>query len=384
MLRLSRHFATLAETVLNLECLKSRFPWVSSDLSANIRYNQTSPSNALNYLSLLVETNSKDLGKINHSLSQLATSLDYPYFSFETNKDHIQVTLIGLESVLLEKSKKIISFLNSASNKDFKSKPINDNMDFLTFSSCFESGAPEPDHLSLFSSHYFISSTLPSNSLNFPEPSSTNPSPSGPRSYKPAMVLIESPGETCEVCLAFKSPGYSSSDYFTFKFLEALMTTDTCLFMNQSKQYNYLNSLLAGVPGVYSHKVKYWPGKNAGLLVHSLETHPLAVPFAGAAVIKAMKRVAKQVILYEIERTQALMLNQMTRAEDLLDRCKRKNEESFSGKTEQDLLDFLLNVDEEFICRRVSFWTDSQFPSVIVKGKLASENVIEDVFNLNL
>ena len=383
MLKLSRKFVTLAESVLNLECLQSKYPWQLFTSPEHYKIHYAPSDTPLHSFHLLVETNSKDLKVLNQSLSQLDSQIRFPGFSYKIHKDHITISLLGLESDILSIHKQIIPFIQSASTHDYKIRQPLEDLNSILLSSCFETTHPQAQSIPLFASPVLISTSIDPVGLALPGKPLASSAPEV-QTYKPSMLLIESPGDSTEVCLAFRAAGYNSPEYFLFKFIEQMMTTDPFLFFDQSKQYNYLNSLLAGVPGIYAHSVKYWPGKNAGLLVHNVECHPLAASFAGAAVVKAMKRVAKEIILYEIERTQALILNSICKNCDLMERAARKNEEVFSGKSEKEFVDFLINVNEDYFCRRFAVWSEAQFPSVMVKGKLVSENVIENMFNAEI
>ena len=95
MLKLSRKFVTLAESVLNLECLQYKYPWKLFKSAENYKINYAPAETPLHCFSLLVETNSKDLKIISQSLSNLNSQIGFPGFSYTVHKDHCFPELVG-------------------------------------------------------------------------------------------------------------------------------------------------------------------------------------------------------------------------------------------------------------------------------------------------
>lgn len=381
MLRLSRSFSKLAQQVLNVDSLKYKYPWNLSQ-AGSIKISTVKSQHYLKAFSILASTYTKDVNILEIWLREMEKKLASEGFSYTINRDYVNLNMVGDENIRYQLMR-ILELMKNAETGNVKHRRIDEDIESILVRSCFEMPVLKLSQ-PLFTGEYFVASSLDLKESDFSQFDKNIITPSEPQEYKAAMVLVESPQDSCEISLAFKSPSFLSPDYFLFKFLSHFLSTDNSYTLDVSKQFNYLNSLFSGIPGIYSHSCKLYNGLKSSLIIHTLQTHPYSSTLAAASILKANKRACQEIILYELERTQGLILNSMLKDKPFLSSCMNRNFEVYSNKNESDFKDFVINLNEEYIVGGLSKYLKSQFPSIVVKGKIYSDNVIENIFNIKL
>lgn len=381
MSSLQRSFSKLAEKVLSVDSLQYKYPWTLSQIG-NVKLSTIKTHQSLKALSILATTFTKDVKVLGQLLKDIDNKLKLEGLSYSIFRDFVNINLVGDEGIK-EVVQEILKVMKDAQTGKVRHGKSDETVESILVRSCFELPVVKESQ-PLFTGEYYVATNLDIKESDFLKMDSKVLQPSELNEYKPAMVLVESPSDSCQIALAFKSPGISSPDYYLFKFFSSFLSTDQNLYLDQSKQFNYLNSLFSGIPGIYSHSLQYYTGYTTSLLIHTLNTHPFSAAFAAASTIKATKRACREIILYELERSQGNILNSILANEPIISQCLSRNFDLYSNKPVSDFKDFVINLNEEYILRALSKYFDHQFPSIVLKGQIPSDNAIENIFNIKL
>ena len=366
------------------EALQYSKPWKCTELENKVQVNMCDGFDLYSSLSILSDVGTRHGIDSNSYMNSLCASVNHPGLQYTISHDHTVVNLTMLRPEVTQVLSALMAFVekNPQPHAD-PAKNLDESLTGILFASCFPRKTETPQPPQLFCGENIV---LSGKGLSDSEISIFSKLPQGikayllPSEYGPSMQIIETPSEEVELCIAYQAPPLSQSDYHVFKFLEGFMQFTSYPYIDHSRQYNYLYSLLGSIPGVISHEVAYHAGRSSGLFVHKVKSHPLAVTFAGSAIIKSMERAAKQMIPKEMERTQKAIYSEMLRSRSGFEECQAKGYENRSGRTRRDFAEFVLNCSEDFICNRLTSWISAKIPSIIIKGKVISDNAIESMF----
>jgi hypothetical protein len=385
MIKVLRKISTVATQIDCPDLLQYTFPWSFHKLPNSVQLSIGISPSSLAHLSIDCEISRKALPKAQSSLVLLHKKISHPGFSYVLSANTAKISLSCLPSDSESLLNTIATHLSTPPKTSLIPEEKYENSLFeALYKACFELSLTQTPDSAIFSGENTIISALnlaEAQLRSFEQLSKGLPLPAETGEYKPTMQIFESNAEKVSLCIAYLAPGLRSSDFFTFKFLEKLMTTDNTPFVDHNKQFNYLNSLLFSIPGIYTHKAVYHSFRNFGFFVHYLTTHPFSVTFAGSAVIKSMKRATRNIIPKEIERTQTALFNELLAEKNGIQLCEIRNESVKANRFKDEFPDYLANITEEYACSRIGAWIDTKFPSILIQGNIVSENVIERMFD---
>ena len=340
-------------------------PWKNIVLPNELRISYDETSDFTSNISILTEIGSRNMSNSQKLLSDLNNFLGSG-FSYKCYWDKTIINLTTLKEDTESIIKELVKRLKTLSDSSTKQKNTEEDILEILYKTCYQkkSDGLESEKTSekklekdfICGKNTIISAKGVQNSVlsYFSDlvPGSSNSFNAS--AYKPTMLILETSSEENILCIANEAPSLFSQDYYVFKFLEKLMNFENLFYIDNSKQYNYLYSLLGSIPGVFSHSAFYLPSKDSGVFIHLLKTHSLSTTFAGSAIIKSMNRVCKQITPKEIERTKKTIFNDILMKNTQILLCEQRNEEIRTGRQKNDYTEFVLNVNEEYLCNRLS------------------------------
>lgn len=387
MFKVFRSFS-LKNKFLYPEALQYKYPWALEKLSNGIQLSFDPSPHETSALSILSDIGLQTFPQAEICLKAFKKKLGHPGFSYKISWD---TTTLNIECMKSESEfllKKLIENLLTAdfayTDKDVESYDLVN----LSLNQCFDR-KDELKRQKTQANDILQGKKLKISCQGFDDNAlkvfETIPEgdvlPYKTLKYKPVMQIIETQSDDATTCIAYHGPSLKTEDSLLFFFLSELFNHDYPLYLDHSKQFNYLSSILSSIPGIYSYKCLYHPSYDSGLILHIFNTHPLSTTFAGSAITKSMKRLSKQLIPQEIARAKLKIFNTLINSQSQIEMCKKRNQDLRQGTLPGEYGDFLLNITEEYICRKISEWTTSKFPSVLLQGKVLSEGVIEGMFS---
>lgn len=378
-----RIFRSISQSHRYPKALQYSRVWKSLDFPNRIRVNVCESEGIDCSVSFLLGIGTQNAVQTRLYMELLKEFLQHPSFQYSCLPDRTLFSLNLLKNESVQVMTDLVAYLKKNPDMNITKDP-DDYLVNLLYASCFPTQSTgSQTFLQCFTGENLIvtGKGLPIEAISPLEllPQGSKPL-SPPIRHQPTMQIIENSNEDTEILIAYQAPPFSHPDYFIYKYIEHLMHYFPLPYIDTSKQYNYLYSLIGSIPGIYSHEVSYFSQAHSGMLVHLVNSNPLAATFAGAAIVKSMNRMTKEVTPKEMERAEKSIYASMLKEKSGVDQCGRRGEEVWTGKSQREIAEFVMNCTEEYLCGRIASWMSFKFPSVIIRGKVLSDNVIEGMF----
>lgn len=202
--------------------------------------------------------------------------------------------------------------------------------------------------------------------------------------YTPNCIQSPNEDETTYLAIAYPGPSIKQNQFIAFQLLETLMSNSIDLpYIDYAKQRNYLHNQFSQIGGLISHNCLLTSYSDCGLFIHFLECEPLAAPFLGSAVIKAMLRNTKEISSGELERAKNTFLNKMLLLETS-SQIAQQNANQIrllgSKRSKADIASHVIQYQSNQLVQVYDPWINSLFPVLGIYGNVVSENIAEIIY----